>query len=209
MKPLQITNRTLTALLVLAILTVVGSIFLILAQLGYGTDFITGYSAFATGTVNITLLKTAGITLNFTNMSFGQGELNGDGTLTRVNNSASTIVNPSTFLTPMAFTLRVDGNTPVNISFNGTTAANFLGGTAASFSITVANNEAASAMVLVASQTEVTAAYKNLANNTNSNDASDEVNITVFLIIPADAPAAAKNATLDFKAVINSSSQSP
>ena len=209
-------NKILVVTFIITLITVTGSIFLILNKLNVGEHLLTGKAVFQTGVVNITVLKTAGITLTVTNNSFGQGELNGDGTATVVNNTMG-ITNPSTFLTPIPFSIRVDGNTPVNITYNGTPAADFIGGTSPVFRVNVTNGEAGSCngisntshFIGGAINDDVTAAYKTLCNNTDFTDTRDTINVTVFLELPSDTTAAAKNATLQFKAVINGSTQAP
>lgn len=206
----DVSNRTLVILLIIAIVTSIGGMIAILTKVGFGFGQITGFAASAIGTVNVTVQSTVGISLiGATNMSFGSGTLNGDGTTTFMNSSSSTSANPGGFSKPMDFQLENTGNVRANISFNGTTAAAFLGGTSSLWAVnaTCASTEStpcnASFNVTFPSTVPVNVSngLSMLVNNTNATDNGDLFNISVFLGIPQDVIAGAKNATITFWAV--------
>ena len=204
----NISNTTLTALLVIAVITTIGGVLAILVKIGFGFGQITGFAASAIGTVNVTVSSTVGIRLSgITNITFGSGVLNGDSTTTFLNTTASSL--PGGFSTSMDFQLENSGNVRANISVNGTTATNFLGGTSPLFAVnaTCATTESTpcnqSFNVTFPSTVPVnmTGGLSMVVNNTNATDNGDLFNISVFVGIPQDVIAGAKNATVTFWAV--------
>src|SRR3989344_4407017 len=148
----EVSNKTLIVLLVIAIITVLGSFGTIISKLGFGANLITGLATVQYGTVNVTIQATASINMVYANMSFGSGTLNAQSGIDVVNTTInSTDINTHNGFLYNSFQAnignlqyRVDGNTDVNVSYTGTTAGLFFGGTGSAFKINITNNEASS-----------------------------------------------------------------
>ncbi len=180
----NVSHRALLVLFVLTIFVVGGSIFLILAKLNTGISLFTGFAT-ATGTVNLTVSQSTAITLSMNKVEFGS--CNSSGSRFDINTSATAAFLGCGPAGPL--TIRNDGNSIINITLNGSPAANFLGGTLPVFNYNSTNNEtAACPQVNLTTNTSVGVAYTMVCNATGFVDTADEVNIGFFLTVPADAP---------------------
>jgi|SRR3989344_971293 len=213
----EVSNKTLIVLLVIAIITVLGSFGTIISKLGFGANLITGLATVQYGTVNVTVQSTAAIFMTMVNMSFSSGTLDFSGASlvnTTINSSAINVINGKSYNSFQAnipnFQYRVDGNIDVNVSFTGTTAGDFLGGTGPAFKINITNNEGGSCAYIhfntsVAPQYNLSADVlgnpQTICNVSNFEDSTDTVNISVYLWIPSDTFTGLRNATLTLTAV--------
>ena len=179
-------DRTLFVLLVVTLFTIGASIFLILAKLNMGFSLLTGYAT-AIGTVNVTVSQSIAIALSMNKVEFGT--CTPAGAAFSINTTAAAAFLGCGPAGPL--TVRNDGNSVINITINGSTAANFLGGTSPVFQYNATNNETAACPManLSISNTpqDMAATYKNVCNSTGFANTSDEINIDVFLTVPADA----------------------
>lgn len=212
----EVSNKILVVLLVVAIITVLGSFGTIISKLGFGANLITGLATVQYGTVNVTVQSTASINMVYANMSFGSGTLdfNADGSIrnTTINSTRTSITSYNSFQASIAdLQYRVDGNADVNVSYTGTTAANFVGGTGPAFKINITNNEASSCTYIPFNSSrpehlqynlssDVVANSQTVCNFSNWEDASDTVNISVWLWIPSDVATGLKSATITLTA---------
>ena len=134
---MNISNRTLITLFIVAIVVVTGSVLTILtAFYDGGVSPLTGFNILS-GTVNLTVVESITISLPVNKVEFGASTH--EGSAFSINTTAGT--NLFSFGEPGPLTVQNDGNVFVNLSINGTTAANFLGGTSPSFQFNVTLNE--------------------------------------------------------------------
>jgi len=212
----EVSNKTLIVLLVIAIITVLGSFGTIISKLGFGANLITGLATVQYGTVNVTIQATASINMVYANMSFGSGtlDINTDGSLRNTTiNSTNNFANAyNSFQASIsAIQYRVDGNSDVNVSYTGTIVGDFIGGTGSAFKINITDHEAGSCTYIPFNSSRpehlqynlssnVLASSQTICNVSNWEDASDTVNISVWLWIPSDTPTGLKNATLTLTA---------
>ncbi len=212
----EVSNKTLIVLLVIAIITVLGSFGTIISKLGFGANLITGLATVQYGTVNVTISATSSINMVYANMSFGSGNLdfNTDGSIrnTTINSTNNFATAYNSFQASIsALQYRVDGNADVNVSYTGTTAGDFIGGTGPAFKINITNHEASSCTYIPFNSSRPEHLQYNLSSNVVANsqtvcnvsnweDATDTVNISVWLWIPSDVASGLKSATLTLTA---------
>ncbi len=210
---MEITDRTLLIMTGITIFVVLGGVLTILIKTG-GGPFITGFASYnvsTNGTVKVNVQSTVAISLiestNF--MDFGAGSLipSPNTNYTFVNTSASP---PGGFSPRGPFKIRNDGDVDVNITINGTTAANFLGGSAANFSFqsnptgSGALNSQSDGCVGNRSNNDtggifdIVAAPKLVCTNLSFTNGADVTNISIFLKVPSDVATGAKHATVQF-----------
>ena len=212
----QVSDRTILVLTVIAVFVTVGGILMILSRLGLGINLLTGTATVQYGTVNVTISSTVSINMVYMNMSFGSGtlDLNTDSTLrnTTLNSTVNFASAYNSFQANYyALQYRNDGNVDVNVSFTGTTAQNFIGGTGPAFKINVTSNELGSCTGTTNlpmnmsfsnqySLTDVLAGPQTICNISHWEDAFDTVNITVWLWIPSDVTPGLRNSTITLTA---------
>jgi len=122
---MEVTDRTLVIVGVFTFVVVLGSISLVLVELG-GFEGVTGFAITneSIGYVNISIRSNTAVTLTTSVIDFGSGSVAVSGA-TPVNSSVGT--NPSTFDDPGPFTLQNDGNVYVNVTVNGSTHVELFG----------------------------------------------------------------------------------
>ena len=212
----QVSDKTILVLTVIAVFVTVGGILMILSRLGLGINLLTGSATVQYGTVNVTISSTVSINMVYMNMSFGSGtlDLNTDATLrnTTLNSTVNFALAYNSFQANYyALQYRNDGNVDVNVSFTGTTAPNFIGGTGSAFKINVTSNEVGSCTgttnlptnMTFANQyslTDVTAAPQTICNVSHWEDSFDTVNIIVWLWIPSAVTPGLRNSTITLTA---------
>jgi len=144
-----------------------------------------------TGTVNITIASTISVSLNTSLVDFGNGTVGPEFLFTAVNTTAAT--NPSTFLEPYGIVIRNDGNNDINVTLNGSTAAQFFTGlTTPSYMWNASENETNSCGQGAASNISnsilsVTNTHIVACTNLTFQDANDELRIDIYLNVSWDA----------------------
>ena len=196
----EISNRTLGILTLIAVFVTFVGAFMSLAKTGsLQVPFITGFAASVTGIVNVTVSGLVSISLPTNKVEFGNGSLVSSPSHTIVNSSATT--NPSTFSEPGPLRVRNDGNVLVNITINGTTPATFLGGTSPSYMWAGLTGESGCLGNLSTSLANFSVSHVGICDQLNFSDATDELNLSIYLAIPSDAVTGLKQDTLvEFKA---------
>jgi len=190
----QISNKMITYLAVIAILLTLFGTTISLVKLGtFEVPFITGLATTSnvTGTVNITVAKFIAVSLNTSLVDFGNGTIGPEFIFTAVNTTAGT--NPSTFLEPYGIVIRNDGNVDINVTLNGSTAAEFFPGlTTPSYMWNASQNETNScgsgnANNISGAILSVTNTHTNVCTNLTFPDSQDEVRIDIYLNVSWDA----------------------
>jgi len=190
-----VTNRVITYLAIFAIfITLFGVTFSLVKTGNIEFPFITGLAASATvtGKVNITIAKTISISLNTSLVDFNNGSTSASPAHTAVNTTAAT--NPNTFAEPYPIVVRNDGNTDVNLTLNGSTAAQFFpGATNPSYMWNASENETNScggndADNISGAILSVTNTHAVVCSNLTFDAANDEVKIDIYLNLSPDTP---------------------
>ncbi len=214
----EISNRTIVVLLIVAVLVTIGSVATILSRLNFGIDLLTGMATVQYGTVNVTISATAAISMVYANMSFGSGTLNvpplgTEVVNTTINSTQNYATSYNSFQASISgIVYRNDGNVPVNVSYTGTAAGLFIGGTGSAFKINITNQESGACTYIPFNSSrpehlqynlssDVLATSQTICNVSNYANTQDEVNISVWLWIPSDTQTGLKNATLTLTAV--------
>jgi hypothetical protein len=203
----EITNRTLVFLIAIAIFFMLFGTVTVLNKLGVDTfSPLTGAAPFQNAQVNVRVAATTSIVLNHAgNVSFGNGSAFGGVVLS----TASGFDNPNTFSDPTTagasdFTIENDGNVDVNVTVNGSAAANFITtGTSPLYNFSGQNHSVAgdngcfNVSAAAATYTNgkvnssqirfgVGAANHSICSNLTFVDVNDTVNVTINLFLPTD-----------------------
>jgi hypothetical protein len=186
----EITYQTLAVLLVLAIVLSVGGTMLFVG----GGPAVTGYQS-ASGNVSITVQATVAISLPTSTVNFG--------------NENTGATNDTTNDDPAPFTVQNDGNTDVDVVvyMNGSLFSNVtgIGNNSATFRYQTDNSSEANSFNWSGSQTT----WSNFLINASSIDAvrqltfqgnKDTADLEVYISVPSEEPAGAKQATVTFSA---------
>lgn len=192
---LQISDRTLIVLTVIALLTTIGGTITLLQRLGQNIPQLTGLASTDTATVNVTVSSTVSVKFNVDLIEFGSGTVLSGGSLTQVNTTAST--NPTTFNEPGDFVIENDGNVEVNITINGTPAGTWIGGTSPTYRVSSrlpGSTDNGCAKNITNNNTAITlnATLVPLCFNLTFVDINDTMNISIYVGIPSDAAAGVK-----------------
>jgi hypothetical protein len=190
---MEISDQTLIILTVIALITTVGGTVLILQKLGPDVPALTGLASAVTGTVNVTIDPTVSIILNVDHINFSGGSVVSGSLITELNTTGADGggANPSTFADPGDFLIENNGNVDVNLTINGTPAANWIGGTSPTYRFShnapgtddgCANNRTNTA------PTTLNAGLLEFCINLTFTDAADTTNISIYLGIPSDIP---------------------
>ena len=186
----QISNKTLAILLCTALIISLFGTTITLVQLKkIQFPFITGLP---TGIVNVTIASLVSISLPNSLVNFGNGSLTVT-PLTYLNTTAA--VNPSTFNEPGDLQVQNDGNGNVNVTMNGSpvgTASWIPGGSiyqwqgrnATSRNGCLTNSSVK--QVVQAQIATVNATMQVVCENLTFPDTADQVNVSIFLAIPAN-----------------------
>ena len=212
----EVSNRILAFMLLVTTIITVVSLGAMLYRIGFVFEPVTGLATIQYGTVNLTIVAGASINMVYANMSFGSGTLDSSGASlvnTTINSTAINAQNGENYNSFQAsdgnLQYRVDVNTDVNVSYTGTTAGDFIGGTGPAFKINITNNEAGSCIYIPHNTSwapqynlsaDVLANSQTICNVSNYEDATDTVNISVYLWIPSDTFTGLRNATLTLPA---------
>ena len=180
-------DRLLHVLFVLALFSVGGGILVILHTVGGDLSIITGFATTTQGTVNVSVTKTAAITLNNSLVNFGAGQLAGGEAGTRVNSTIGN-TNPSSFLEPSPFSLRNDGNVNVNVTINGTPAATFLNSRSTYEWAGLAGEGGCKSNNLTTARSTMSATHTIICANLTFIDTTDTFAINIFLNLSSDLP---------------------
>ena len=175
----EVSNRVVSLFLVLALVSTVGGFLVILTSIGGDFSLLTGLATTQTATVNVTVQATSAIIINPSIVEFGSGTLLGIAGGTPINTSGTTNVGGFNRASPIL--VQNDGNTNLNITLNGTPAANWLdsgstyqwGGVAAEGGCPSAN--------LTTTRNTFSATLTRICGNLTFSDAADSFNISIFL----------------------------
>ena len=201
----NISNRTLVVLISIAIFFILFGTTTILGSLGQPVPFITGLlSTTAEGQVSVVVAETTSIRIIGSNVSFGNGSAVDNVSLS----TASGTDNPSTFNDPSNaaaddFLIENDGNVDVNLTLNGSSAADFITtGTAPLYNfsaknssnlldngcIVFENSSGQSGAALNSSQIPfgVGSVAPSICNNFTFRNLNDTINVTINLFLPGD-----------------------
>lgn len=189
----QISNKTLAILICIALFISILGTTITLIDLGrIQFPFITGLP---TGIVNVTVASLVSITLPNSLVNFGNGSAT-ISPLTYVNTTAT--ANPSTFNEPGDLQVQNDGNDDINITMNGSVVGTsgwlpggsiyqWQGRNSTSRNGCLVNT---SAKKVIQDQTAtVNATMQIVCENLTYLDTADQVNISIFLAIPANITA--------------------
>jgi hypothetical protein len=200
----QIPQPILISLVFIAIIVVSAGIFVLLTVIPLDLTLIAGFAELG-AEVNFTVESSLSISLPVSNVSFGSSSI-GSTTieLNTTNDTTKGTGNPFSFNEPGAITIQNDGTTIINITLNGTLAADFIGGTSPSFRFNVTNNESNTCpqtnISTMGGPVEILTTDQVLCNSTNSADSNDQLNIDIFMTVPADVAIGAKTATITITA---------
>jgi hypothetical protein len=207
---MEISNKALAILLVLAIVVSIGGAVVNMAKLSEFSVIIptikgiTGMGT--TGTVNVSLQATTNLNVTQTFVDFGVGYVTTNMFGARVNSTGNrtnwTVV--GTF-TPLNLQLENIGNVNLSVSVSSDkSATTYLGGTnpVFQFAATTKTPDVAACVSgynLQSTLTDVTlTTTKNVCSNLGFVAESNELNVSIELIIPYDAPVGNKTVTLTF-----------
>lgn len=142
----------------------------------------------ATGFVNITIANTIAISLNTSVVNFGNGSLAPPPFYTAVNTTPP--ANPSTFDDPYALVVRNDGNVGINITINGSTAAQFFPGASnPSYMWNASENETGSCLAnITGGIVSMTNVHRLVCSNLTFTDTNDEIKIDIYLNLSPNTP---------------------
>ena len=191
---LEVSDRTLVVLIVVALLTTVGGTITILQKVGPELPLLTGFATTDTGEVNLTIDATVSIRLTVDEVNFSGGSPLSGGGLTQLNTSgaAGGGGNPSTFANPGDFQVENDGNVPVNLTINATPASVWIGGTSPTYRFSSTNPGSDDGCAINRTSTEPTtlnATQVDFCLNLTFSDSADTTNISIYVGIPSDIPA--------------------
>ena len=184
----DVSNRTLVLLTALAIAFSLFGVITILSRLGQPIPLITGLGATEIGNVSVTVATVLSIDAT-NNVSFGNGSNVGGVTLT----TNGSVTNPSTFDEPGSFRIENDGNVDVNVSINSTRATLFITtGTSPLYNWSGTNATGDNGCTGVNNLTTANTVFGVGAQNTTVcdnltyRDATDSVNVSIWVFIPED-----------------------
>ncbi len=210
---MKVSDRTLVWVGLLAFFVSLGCVSFVLVELG-GVDGITGFATTNTtyGYVNVSIMSSVAVTLVQDTINFGSGTLSAS-TL-YVNSSGSNSGNSNQFDTPGAFHLRNDGNVYVNVTVNGSTAAEFFGVSGQAYKYAIENgNDGAYTTVChnvsggggiddqtyAAGGISMSNSYVTVCPNMSYATGIDEFNVSIFLEITNDTNNGSYSDTLEFQ----------
>ena len=190
---MKINDNSLVVLTVIALLTTVGGTVLIIQQLGPDLQMITGFASTVTGTVNVTIQSTVSIILRIDHVHFSGGSAISGIAITELNTTGSDggRQNPGTFANPGDFLIENNGNVDVNLTINGTPAANWIGGTSPTYRFSSTNpgtDDGCSINRTNTGPTTLDASKTDFCLNLTFSNAADTTNISIYLGIPSDSP---------------------
>ena len=190
----EISDQTLVILTVIALITTIGGTVLILQKLGPDIPLLTGLATTDTGTVNVTIDATVSILLNVDEINFSGGSVVSGLAITELNTTGAVGggLNPSSFSEPGDFQIENNGNVDVNVTINGTPAANWIGGTSPTyrFSTTAPGTDDGCATNRTnTGATTLGATLTDFCLNLTFTDAADTTNISIYIGLPSDIPA--------------------
>ena len=201
---MEISDRTLIVLTVIALVTTVGGTLTILQSLGPDLPYLTGFATSDTGVVNVTIAAAANIAFIIDIVDFGTGSSPAAGILDI--NTSDTLygggTNPSTFDDPGPLSYVNDGNVDINVTLNGSNAATFLGGTSPTYEFisTAPGTDDGCGQGLNrtnnATKTTIDSTLRLICENLTFADAADTSNISIFLGLPSDISTGLKQDTL-------------
>jgi len=192
----QLSDRTVSLFLALAIFSAVGGLVAILIETGGDLELLTGLATTQTAIVNVTIQGLSAITISQSNIDFGTGTLTAGAAATPVNTTANAAnANPSTFSEPGPLNVTNDGNTDLNITINGTLPAVWLGAGSTYEWAGNAGVESTScpATNLTTARTPFSNTLTRVCANLTFSDGADQVSIHIFLNISNSATAVEHN----------------
>ncbi|MEK6903769.1 MAG: hypothetical protein AABW64_03935 [Nanoarchaeota archaeon] len=191
---IQISDRTLIALTVVALLTTIGGTITLLQQLGPNIPQLTGLASTDTATVNVTVSSTVSVKFNVDLIEFGTSQVVSGLAVTQVNTTAGT--NPGTFNEPGDFVIENDGNVELNITINGTPAGAWIGGTNPTYRVSArspgTSDDGCSKNRTNTVPISLNATLLTLCYNFTFVDINDTMNISIYVGIPSDVGAGVK-----------------
>jgi hypothetical protein len=178
---------TFAAIVLVAIVAIVG----MMGLMGFG-----GITGAVIGTMNVTLSGTADIILTDSSTSFGTGYVNASFASATINSEGTKTnwVNTTTFPSTDPMSLQNNGSRAANVTIKSDKdAAGFIGGTGPTQSFKGSNNEAGSCTGTLASVYGTLGMSElNLCSKLEYLDMNDTIDINYQLVIPSNAPQAAK-----------------
>lgn len=210
---MEISNKLLATLLVVAIVVSVGGAMINMAKLSELARVVplvsrlTG-AAYSAGTVNISVIEQAEVNISTYEVNFGAGFVTESDSARLGSNG--TVTNWSAAGTSSGLVIENTGN--VNVTLNMTSdvaAAAFLGGTGPTFKYNTTSDEAYACHwnatsgignLSGASYSEVTTATQKVCDCFRDEAANDQISMNFEVVIPTDSAPGAKNATLTFSA---------
>ena len=196
---MEISDRTIVVLTVIALITTVSGALTILQKVGPDVPLLSGLATTDTGEVNLTIDAAANIAFVVDTVEFGSGAP--DSSSIRPINTTGGFGggnNPSTFDNPGPLSVRNDGNVDVNVTINGTPADTFLGGTSPTYefaSLAPGTDDGCANNRTHAYPTSLNATQVMFCSNLTFSDSADTTNISILLGIPSDITSGAKQDT--------------
>ena len=207
-KNMDLSNKTLAFLLVVAIVISLGGTIVSLNKLNKitVTGLATQYNT--SGTTNFSLQSSVSIIFRVANVNFGTGYVNANGTGCDITTNATSGWNTTgnclgglTNASP--FIIENNGNVNVSLGLNSSANASvFIGGTvpAPVFQWAVSNNETSSCYGTLSDQAWTNVNWsggpKTVCTNLSFADANDTIRLDIKVLIPEDAPQSLHIATI-------------
>ncbi len=190
----QVSDRTVSLFLILAIISTVGGLATILISTGGDLSLLTGLATTQTATVNVTVQATSAITITPNLINFSSGTLLGIAGGTPINTTGGSVPNPGDFAKPSPINVTNDGNTNLNITINGTPAANWLS-SGSTYEWAGANTTEVGACGgtggfsnLTTARTPFSATLTRVCANLSFTDGADSISIHIFLNLSSATP---------------------
>ncbi len=198
----DVSNKTLAILVGVAIvISLVG----ILSINKGGITYITGKGGTGTGPVSFNATSEVSILVTGS-IDWGNGRVNATSTSSTLDSQAGTVVGGT--WTPITQYIKVENDGTVNISVNLSANANnnangLIGGTSPSFKMKGIATEANSCVTLQTSYTAVPNSTETpypICDKLQYTNSADTFNVSAEVVIPSDAAAGGRNATITFSA---------
>jgi hypothetical protein len=208
---MDISNKTLAVLLVLAIIVSVGGAMINITKLSElarvvpAISMITGFGT--TGEVNVSVLTLASLNLTQDKVDFGVGYVSTGYTGAELNSSNYTIpaswTESGNTFNPMDLQIENIGTVDIFVNVSSDkTAQQFIGGNSPDFRFSAQNEESNSCVDKLANETSITTTSPyEVCKNLTKFTASNLINVSIIIFVPEDAIPENKTATLTFSAV--------
>jgi len=205
----EISNRTIAALLVVAMVISLSGTFLSLSKLNaVQSGTYTGFATAENGTAKLNILSSTSIKFDVPTINWTNGTVNAsysECNLSTTNYPAYTagcvgFASPR----PGPLLLENDGNQNVNVTIQASAnAGGWIGGTSPAAYIKASNNESNSCdsgATFLQTSTSFTTTYQVLCSNFTYDNTRDTINIDMLVTVPQNAPSGPKSVQVEANA---------